>query len=203
MAACPVLRLVTVSYDDLTVFALPDCLVAKTGTCSGLTRPRTIAGVEPMKFGFFVGSIAAGRMALTGSSATTRLLLVTDAGNDAVHVIDAVHGRHVGYLAAPGTINRPRGVAARGTKAAVSIRKGGFAVRLYEGSGTTWTIERIIGHVVRPYGLRFTSDGKDLAVVEECDRKMCVCLFRVEDGDRVAWGHPVPLELFAFGLTQY
>ena len=48
----------------------------------------------------------------TGSTAAERLLVVTDAGNRAVHVIDVIHAKHVGYVAAPGSIDEPRGVAA-------------------------------------------------------------------------------------------
>ncbi len=58
-------------------------------------------------------------MAFTGP-VTSRLLLLTDAGHDAVHVIDVAEGLHVGYVAAPGTIAGPRGVAARDSLVAVS-----------------------------------------------------------------------------------
>jgi hypothetical protein len=111
MAACPVLRLlVTSSYNDLTVFALPDSLVEKAGTSDGSTRIRTIGGggsAESMDFKFMEDNgCISGWMAFTGSTAASRLLLVTDAGNNAVHVIDVLHGAHVGYLAAPGSIGR-------------------------------------------------------------------------------------------------
>jgi hypothetical protein len=62
---------------------------------------------------------ASGRMTFTGP-ATSRLLLLTDAGHDAVHVIDVVSRVHAGYVAAPGTIAGPRGVAAKGSLVAVS-----------------------------------------------------------------------------------
>jgi DNA-directed RNA polymerase beta subunit len=53
-------------------------------------------------------------MAFTGP-ATSRLLLLTDAGHNAVHIIDVAGRAHMGYVAAPGTISGPRGVAARGS----------------------------------------------------------------------------------------
>jgi hypothetical protein len=93
MAACPMLKvLVTASDDDLTVFTLPDSFAA-----SGLllTRIRSIEGVHSLNFKF--ADEYSGLMAFTGSTPATRLLLVTDAGNDAVHFIDVVHGAHVGY----------------------------------------------------------------------------------------------------------
>jgi hypothetical protein len=191
MAACPVLRLlVTSSYNDLTVFALPDSIVEKAGTSDGLTRIRTIGGggsAEPMDFKFMEDNgCISGWMAFTGSTAASRLLLVTDAGNNAVHVIDVLHGAHVGYLAAPGSICKPLGVAAWGTKVAVSAFVRGFShVQLYEGSGASWTIGRMIGSMY-PSGLRFTADGKELAFAHDYDGRLaCVSLFRVIDGTLV------------------
>lgn len=138
MAACPVLRLlVTSSHDDLTLFLLPESIVAT----SSLTPIRTIGGSdsgEPMNFKFRCGgNYCSGWMAFTGSTAATRLIVVTDGGNDAVHVIDVVRGNHVGYVAIPGSIFKPRGAVARGSKVAVTAcesNASGF-VRLYEGSG--------------------------------------------------------------------
>jgi hypothetical protein len=60
-----------------------------------------------------------GHLAFSGP-ATARLLLVTDAGHDVVHVIDVVGRVHVGYVAAPGTIAGPRGITTRGSLVAVS-----------------------------------------------------------------------------------
>jgi hypothetical protein len=81
-------------------------------------------------------------MAFTGP-ATSRLLLLTDAGHDAVHVIDVAGRLHVGYVAAPGTIAGLRGVATRGSLVAVSAWKsfwqGNHVVRVFEGSGAMWT----------------------------------------------------------------
>jgi hypothetical protein len=133
-------------------------------------------------------------MAFTGP-ATSRLLLLTDAGHDAVHVIDVAGRVHAGYVAAPGTIAGPRGVAARGSLVAVSAWKkehsGEHVVRVFEGSGAMWTAVRVVGggfglpgsadgQLDRPYGLRFTGDGTGLAVADTGNGRVSV--FRVEDG---------------------
>jgi hypothetical protein len=132
-------------------------------------------------------------MAFTGP-ATSRLLLLTDAGHDAVHVIDVVGRAHVGYVAAPGTIAGPRGVAARGSLVAISTWRGWLGdhvVRLFEGSGTSWTAVRVlgggfgdpgreVGQLNEPAGLRFTADGTGLVVADWRNHR--VSRFRVEDG---------------------
>jgi hypothetical protein len=147
--------------------------------------------------GHYLAGYYSGWMTFTGP-ATSRLLLLTDAGHGAVHVVDVAGRVHVGYVAAPGTIGRPRGVAARGSLVAVSAWKDGFrgehVVRVFEGSGASWTAIRVVaggfggpgsaeGQLNRPYGLRFSGDGTVL-VVAEWDRDR-VSVFRVEDGSFV------------------
>jgi hypothetical protein len=141
LAVCPTLGLlVTSDYSDstLSVFALPSGCPSTTdlarigasrgagaGAGAGLARVCTLGGAgspAPMQFQFEDGGYMSGWMAFTGP-ATSRLLLVTDAGHDAVHVIDVVGRAHVGYVAAPGTIAGPRGVAGRGSLAAVRLRQ--------------------------------------------------------------------------------
>ena len=195
MAACPVLRLlVTSSHSDLSVFSLPDSLDLKAGA---FTLLRIIGGsgsIEPLyiKFNFCPGGFVSGYMAFTGCAAAERLLVVGDAGNDAVHVIDVVHGQHVGYVAAPGMISNPRGVASRGTKVAVSASRflSVCEVVVYEGSGSTWTAERVIQmekHREILFGLRFTGDGTGLVVGvgNPHGEKGCVKVIGVEDGSLV------------------
>ncbi len=162
-----------------------------------------------MQFKFRDGDWS-GWMAFTGP-ATSRLLLVTDAGHDAVHVIDVAGRVHVGYVAAPGTLARPRGVAARGSLVAVSAWKkhdrGDHVVRVFEGSGAMWTAVRVVaggfgrpgsadGQLWCPFGLRFTCDGTGLVVAEwSTDR---VSVFRVEDGSfarHVATGLNFPMDV--------
>jgi hypothetical protein len=132
--------------------------------------------------------------------ATSRLLLLTDAGHEAVHVIDVAGRVHVGYVAAPGTITGPRGVAARGSLVAVSVWEGcgcyfgDHVVQLFAGSGARWTAVRVVaggfgypgradGELHEPYGLRFTGDGTGLVVADSVNKR--VSTFRVEDGSFV------------------
>ena len=150
--------LVISSCDRLQVFALPDDIVAigVMGTPRDLTHVRTLGGVAPMEFQF---SFFSGYLAFTDGcdEATTALLLVTDGGGrsccGAVHVIDVVHGTHMGYVAAPGTIRWPRGVTTRKSLAASSCWnsvRSVRSVRVFEGSGGTWTAVRMIDPVASP-----------------------------------------------------
>jgi hypothetical protein len=204
MAACPVLGLlVTSNFIDntLSVFALPRSsgAGAGAGVGAGLARVCTLGGAfspAPMQFQFWDGK-SSGWMAFTGP-ATSRLLLLTDAGHDAVHVIDVAGRVHAGFMAAPGAILGPRGVAARGSLVAVSAWKkessGEHVVQLFEGSGASWTAVRVVaygfgapgsadGQLDRPYGLRFTADGTGLVVADNENSR--VSTFRVEDGSFV------------------
>jgi len=115
-----------------------------------------------------------------------------------VHIIDVVGETHEGYVAPPGTLRGPRGLAARGNLVAVStatyddaLRQG---VHIFEGSGTRWSALRIIdagfqgagdayGRLLSPRGLRFTADGMGLVVVDGYSKT--VNMFRVEDGSFV------------------
>jgi hypothetical protein len=205
MAACPVLGLlVTSNHKDntLSVFALPRSsgAGAGAGAGAGLALVCTLGGASspaPMQFNFLVDGFSSGWMAFTGP-ATSRLLLLTDAGHDAVHVIDVAGRVHAGYVAAPGTIAGPRGVAARGSLVAVSAWKrkdsGDHVVRVFEGSGAMWTAVRVVGggfggpgsadgQLTYPRGLRFSGDGTGQAVADDGNGR--VSLFRVEDGSFV------------------
>ena len=221
LAVCPTLGLlVTSNFDDntLSVFALPGSSHDALGLHrSGLTRVCTLGdrdslpeSLAPMRFDFQTGLGFSGHLAFTGPT-SCRLLLVTDTGNSAVHVIDVVRRVHVGYVAAPGTIAGPRGVAARGSLVAVSawaaVRRGDHVVHLFEGSGATWTPIRVLacgfgrpggadGQLDVPYGLRFTGDGKGLVVAGSENGR--VSLFTVEDGSfvrRVASGLHGPFDV--------
>jgi hypothetical protein len=204
VAACPALGLlVTPNVNDntLSVFNLS----RSSGAGAGLALVCTLGGASspaPMQFEFNDGYYS-GWVAFTGP-ATSRLLVVTDAGHDAVHVIDVVRRVHVGYLAAPGTIAGPRGVAASGSLVAVSSWKKGHSgdhvIHLFEGSGAMWTVVRVLtavrvvasgfggpgsadGQLMYPRGLRFTGDGMGLAVADAGNGR--VSLFRVDDGSFV------------------
>ncbi len=205
MAVCPTLGLlVTSNFDDntLSVFncALPTSGADVDADADLMPVLQYKLGGEdsraPMQFKFNDGNYS-GWMAFTGP-ATSRLLLLTDAGHNAVHVIDVGGRGHAGFVAAPGTISGPRGVAARGSLVAVSAWRGyvsgGHVVRLFEGSGAMWTAVRIVaggfggpgsagGQLWCPYGLRFTGDGTGLAVADDGNGRVSV--FRVADGSYV------------------
>jgi hypothetical protein len=159
-----------------------------------------------MQFKFIDGNGGSGYLAFTppatsssGNSARP-LLLVTDAGHDAVHVVDVVGRSHAGYLAAPGSIAGPRGVAASGASpplVAVSAwkeqRSGDHVVVVYRGSGpgAVWEAVRVIGggfgdpgsldgQLTMPYGLRFSGDGSVICVADFGNDRASV--FRVGDG---------------------
>ena len=220
VAACPTLGLLVTSNcedNSLSVYRLPTSVASSM--CqergeSGLALMCTLGVVTQMRFQFEVedgysGNVS-GYLAFTGP-ATCRHLIVTDAGHDAVHVIDVPGRAHVGYVAAPGTIAGPRGVAARGSLVAVSAWKsdafGDHVVQLFEGSGATWTPVRVLaggfgrpgradGQLCMPYGLRFTVDGTVLVVADNFNDR--VCAFRVEDGSfvgHVATGLKDPMDV--------
>jgi hypothetical protein len=232
LAVCPVLNLVvTSSYNtnSLTVFALPHRITVADAQAvggigagagvpvgappCGLAPECTLGGAgspAPMQFKFrhVEGEGHSGLLAFSGPAASRRLL-VTDAGHDAVHVINAQARTHVGYVTAPGVLAGPRGVAARGDMVAVSAWAAYFntdhAVHLFQGSDTTWTPVRVLcggfgrpgrahGQLNQPYGVRFSRDGVHLAVADSANNR--VCLFRVNSGAfaghvatkvRVAW----------------
>jgi hypothetical protein len=141
---------------------------------------------------------SAGSAGHSGGGGARPLLLVTDAGHDAVHVVDVVGRSHAGYLALPGSIPGPRGVAASASGASCMVAvsawkeyaRGDHAVRVYRGSGAVWEVVRVIagrgcgaglGQLHRPYGLRFTRDGCRVCVVDTGNGRASV--FRVPDGE--------------------
>ena len=151
-----------------------------------------------MRFRF----LDSGGLAFTDPTCTTApLLLVTDDGNDAVHVIDVGARAHTGYVGALGSIPGPRGVAARGSLVAVSCWKEGdcgeHVVRVFEGSGADWAPLRVLGggfglpgaadgQLKEPYGLRFTGDGRGVAVVDVGNGRVSLfTVFSVGDGSFV------------------
>ncbi len=182
---------------------------ASGGGGGGLTLVCTLGGTgspAPMQFKFGDGG---GFLAFTpptttattsGSGSSARpLLLVTDAGADAVHLVDVVGRAHAGYVAPPGSIAGPRGVAASGTSplVAVSTWKEGcnddHVVVVYRCNGDAWEVVRVIGggaplgipgrgdgQLCTPCGLRFSGDGSAIVVAEFSYARASV--FRVGDG---------------------
>jgi hypothetical protein len=203
MAACASLGLVVTSSwtnNTLSVFAMPQghCHTGDgdgDGDGGGLQYVSTL-GLPPdhesMRFNFRDDDLAgtSGWMAFTSDGPS--LLLVTDHGHGAVHIIDVVSRTHVGYVGGLGSIAGPRGVATRGSMAAVScwvnMWGGDYPVRLFEGGGASWVhVRTIVGaapgtlHVV--YGLRFTADGTGVVMMDAGNGR--VSLYRVADGTMV------------------
>jgi hypothetical protein len=199
VAVCPTLRLLVTSdwvKNILSVWVLP-------GGASGgewLKLVCTLGGkgsAAPMQFKFRDGpGSGSGYLAFTppttsasGSRSGARpLLLVTDAGHDAVHLVDVVGRTHAGYVASPGSIAGPRGVAAASSSdgavlVAVSVWKeydsSDHVVVLYKGSGAVWEKVGTIGEgqLNSPYGLRFSRDGSGICVADRGNNRASV--FRV------------------------
>lgn len=250
MAVCPSLGLLVTSNhvaNTLCVFALLDGAkggggsgagggasggAAGTSGGGGLALVCTLGGPgsrPPLRFKFNDGN-SSGWMVFTSPSASgdkvpPPLLLVTDAGHDAVHVIDVAARAHSGYVGALGSIPGPRGVAARGGLVAISCwtrgDNGDHVVRLFEGAGATWAPLRVMGggfgepgdadgQLRKPYGVRFSADGRGVVVThsgpprgphlskrvrDQIDR---LSLFCVGDGAfvrRVAAGLDGPLDV--------
>jgi hypothetical protein len=157
-----------------------------------------------MRFRFGEGNVFSGGLTFAGTGCC---ILVSDYGNDAVHVIDVVHGKHVGYVAGPGSVAGPRGVAARKSLVAVSawqeLGRGDHIVQIYEGSGETWTPVRVLGggfgfpgradgQLDMPAGLRFSGGIRGVEDDDDHDHDMTVVvaerwndrlsMFRARDG---------------------
>ena len=158
-----------------------------------------LGGSAPLEFEFESPRLRySGYLAFTPYDGATRpLLLVTDAGHGAVHLVDVVGKAHMGYVAAPLSIPGPRGVATTRGLVAVSSwshsDSGDHVVYVYGGSGSTWQRVRVLGsrcgahdsELDRPYSLRFSSDGTHVAVAD-CGNGR-VALFRVSDGALVRY----------------
>jgi DNA-binding beta-propeller fold protein YncE len=157
-----------------------------------------------MQFKFLDNKGSSGFLAFTSPAATTSassrarpLLLVTDSGHDAVHVLDVMERTHAGYVASPGSIAGPRGVAASGTSPLVAVSawkkwdSGDHVVVVYRGGGAVWEAVRVIsvgfggpgsrdGQLNLPRGLRFSGDGSGICVADWYNGRASV--FRVGDG---------------------
>jgi len=151
-----------------------------TGTPSFVKQwefPRWADHAKPLSvFNFWTGMGDSGALAFTEDGPP--LLLVTDHGNDAVHVLDPAHGSHQGHLVPPGTIVAPRGVSTQGSMVAVSFWKtrhplGDSGVALFQRSGErSWTqLWSVTPDPLRewykfhcPNNVRISRDGKHIAV---------------------------------------
>jgi hypothetical protein len=167
LAACPALGVLVASHMDntLTVFDLADN-TAFPVRCTLGGDPKEPS--SPMRFKFGRG----GFLAFTPSDQP--LLLVTDGDQNLVHVIDLAPNpaRHVGHVAKKDTLRDPRGVATRGSRAAVVAKPASgaaFAVFEFElqHDSMSWTqTRRVDTALVTPYGVRFCST-EDAVVVAD------------------------------------
>ncbi len=104
------------------------------------------------------------------------VLVATDASQDAVHVVDVVGRRHVGYVAAPGSISRPRVVAGSRCLVAVSSLD---AVHLFRGSGASWAPARVIAPQAAT-SLRLARSAGVTVLGVVVDRQSLRCLSTVD-----------------------
>jgi hypothetical protein len=142
----------------------------------------------PLLFKFSkVACKASGYLCFT--CAPSPLLLVSDSYNDAVHLVDVHHETLVGYLFPPGTLVRPRGVAASPAMIGISSWEDGSSaheIHLFD-AGTHAHIRAIggrhgslDGQLFKPFGLRFSRDGLHVVVADHANNR--VSMFRVADG---------------------
>ena len=166
------------------------------------------AGSEPpMRFSFgdpgYPICRASGALGFVDAPEHPLMLLVTDCGQRAVHIINIPERAHAGYVASPGTIVEPRGlgVGRGGTMVAVSAWKryeeGNDFIYLFHRRGVSnWdvvrTVEAVDGPPTRPMGLNFARDGASVCVTHM--RSGSVTRFSVEDGQ--------PLPAVAASLPQ-
>ena len=114
-----------------------------------------------------------------------------------MHIVDVTRRVHAGYLAAPGSIAGPTGVAASWASPLVAVSawrrgdSGDHVVHVYAGSGSGWEAVRVIGggfggpgaadgQLNWPFGLRFSADGSAVCVADRWNGRVSV--FRVGDG---------------------
>lgn len=179
--------LVTTGYapNTLSIFSLPS-------GGARLARVSTLRGRPPFRFDDPEHG-ASGQMAFAAPGAGAPLLVLTDAGSGAVHLIDVGARAHTGHVAPPGTISGPRGVGARGPRVAVSCwetrLRGDHVVHLYEAREAAWERLRAVcgggaggaaGQLRCPRGLRWTPDGAGVVVADSANGR--VSLFRAADG---------------------
>lgn len=176
MAVCLEMGVVVAARDfELLVFALPKLANVQSSPGPRLLRrlgSRFSTRPRHDNFRDLFGSLG-WMVFFTESDISSRLLLVTDIDRHAVHVVDVANEVHGGYVATPGSIDGPRGVATRGSLVAVSAwgedhEKEG-EVHLFEGTvGTGWIRKRVLarGQLRQPFGLRFTADGAGVVVAE-------------------------------------
>jgi hypothetical protein len=196
MAACTTLGLLALSCDKqrkVNVYQLPgrdgDWRMRRVQTLGASSLsvafgPSAEEAEEHLDFYAVVFSLA-----FTGASPEgggRPELLVADAAQQSVHVVDPVAGTHLGYVFGRQKRWVPGSVAGRAALAAVSVTQmdGLKVVCLFEGRGAEWRFLRVLGAAsgcdVQP--VRFMADGSGVAV--GYDRGVCV--YSLVDGGHIA-----------------
>ncbi len=175
IAACSLVDIFVVSRRETTttylvdVYSLRDMRLLHTIGRTVAEAAEATAIPVPFKFELNGNGIS-GMMAFAGPSCD-RLVLVTDSGNDCVHMIRMPGCVHAGFLCDPGVLGGPRGVAAHGSLVAVSSRQASVVanVTIFDGSlETGWSVQRkITKKLDQPYGLRFARDGHTVVVADK------------------------------------
>jgi hypothetical protein len=184
----------------------PACPAGPAG--KGFRLLRTLGHAKPspqMKFKFRCRSWGeSGHLAFTHPQGhgSHPLLLVTDAGQGAVHIINPVRGTHSGYLLTPKDrgespgglascmckpwIPRPRGVATCINKPLVAVTVWGYdiyppsRIELFSGQGTRWQHIRMVelgdlgSMFKKPFGLRFNRTGSALCVTDQWNGRIAM-----------------------------
>jgi hypothetical protein len=198
--------------NTLCVFALPSTLASSGGAAGpnseGLRLKYSLGGPSsepPLVFRFVMGGAQGGGCLaflpalapVPGPGEAGRahgpLLVVTDAGADAVHLVDVRRRAHAGYVAPPGSIMRPGGVAVSPSGGLVAVSGSTldlnpYGVKLYAWCATGWEYQREVGRgfgaedgqMYGPRGLRFSGDGALVCVADTLANRVSV--YRVGDG---------------------
>ncbi len=154
MATCLALNVLVTSDTSTNLLSVWDL---KASFCTGPKLVCTLNG----EFRFLDSGCLAFTKFFVGGT-TQPLLLVSDAGNGALHVLDVVGRTRAGYIAGPGTEPDIGFVAASDTAPLVAIgRRLSPTVTLFRGTGAKWEQHRRIWlrSSSSTSGMRFTREG--------------------------------------------
>ncbi len=175
LAFSPSLNLIAISIMNCAIPVQAFSLVVESSTRNPvLVRKWSYAGAPKFKFMEWYAPVTSGYLAFIEDHPRRPLLLVTDHGNDAVHILDPVcGGQHLGYMTRPGTIKGPRGVSAQGSVVAISY----WGFEWFDGSGVItfqrdgdlswiklWCVPDLPFAVNFPDSIRISRDGNIVAV---------------------------------------
>jgi hypothetical protein len=192
VAACPSQKLVAISTNANTVEVFDFEFDAADVGAARMTFRLVVRGADgnhggAAGEGMFMFDDSAGQSGALAFTAN-HLLAVTNGGCCAVHLVDPLGGKHVGYLAPPGSVPGVRFIAVCGTKAAVTVwtsqSRRGHEVWLYEERQEVWTCVRRLKPECKlwcPMGLRFVpstdaSSAQTLLMVADYAKRRLVVL---------------------------